>query len=238
MHRIIEIAKFAETEAFGRRLAALLFPGSVVALVGPLGAGKTHLVRAIAIGLGIANPNQVSSPTFVLIQEYEGRLPIYHFDAYRLKTEAEFADLGVHEYFQGQGVCLVEWADKVTGCLPAELLTIKIVVTGEETRRLEIEGRGEPYQRNREEHLVIVSHARVIRTRRSGARNDKSVQLWHRKIPGNRVVSACVLDFLDGTGRQKFIDGGVNPERTPGENSLGTAFLAPIANAAVASRRA
>src|SRR5580704_14255702 len=95
----IDLPTLDATEAFGRRLAALLFPGSVVALVGPLGAGKTHLVRAIAVGLGIANPNQVSSPTFVLIQEYEGRLPIYHFDAYRLKTEAEFADLGVHEYF-------------------------------------------------------------------------------------------------------------------------------------------
>ena len=146
MPRIVEIKNLAETETFGRRLADLLFPGAVVALVGPLGAGKTHLTRAIAVGLGVANPGQVTSPTFVLIQEYEGRLPIYHFDAYRLKTEAEFADLGVHEYFQGHGVCLVEWADKVPGCLPAELLTIKIVVTGEETRRLEIEGRGAAYQ--------------------------------------------------------------------------------------------
>src|SRR6266404_2774595 len=131
----IDVQSLAETESLGRRLAAQLFPGAVVALTGPLGAGKTHLVRAIAVGLGIANPNQVSSPTFVLIQEYDARLPIYHFDAYRLKTEAEFADLGVHEYFQGNGVCLVEWADKVSGCLPEELLTVRITVTGEESRR-------------------------------------------------------------------------------------------------------
>jgi tRNA threonylcarbamoyladenosine biosynthesis protein TsaE len=135
----------AETEAFGRRLALVLFPGAVVALVGPLGAGKTHLVKAIAVGLD-ANPSQVSSPTFVLIQEYDARLPIYHFDAYRLKTEAEFADLGVHEYFEGNGVCLVEWADKVETCLPKEILTIRIVVTGPESRRLEITAQGDKYK--------------------------------------------------------------------------------------------
>ncbi|HWY85113.1 MAG TPA: tRNA (adenosine(37)-N6)-threonylcarbamoyltransferase complex ATPase subunit type 1 TsaE [Gemmataceae bacterium] len=135
----------AETDAFGRRLASVLFPGAVVALVGPLGAGKTHLVRSIAIGLD-ASPSLVSSPTFVLIQEYDARLPIYHFDAYRLKTEAEFADLGVHEYFEGNGVCLVEWADKVETCLPRELLTIRIVVTGPESRRLQMTAHGDKYK--------------------------------------------------------------------------------------------
>src|SRR5438128_711883 len=98
----IDVANLGETEAFGRRLAGLLFPGAVVGLVGPLGAGKTHLVRAIAEGLDIAHPGQVSSPTFVLIQEYDARLPIYHFDAYRLPNERAFAELGVHEYFEGQ----------------------------------------------------------------------------------------------------------------------------------------
>src|ERR671939_231184 len=113
MRVVLDIANLAGTEVFGRRLAAVLFPGAVVGLVGPLGAGKTHLVRAIATGLGIANPSVVSSPTFVLIQEYDARLPIYHFDTYRLPDEAAFADLGAHEYFEGTGVCLVEWADKV-----------------------------------------------------------------------------------------------------------------------------
>jgi tRNA threonylcarbamoyladenosine biosynthesis protein TsaE len=141
----LDIADLTGTELFGRELAALLFPGAVVALVGPLGAGKTHLVRAIAEGLG-ANPRQVSSPTFVLIQEYQGRLPIYHFDAYRLRSEAEFADLGVHEYFQGSGVCLVEWADKVAGCLPRDFLAIRIGVTGAKSRRFELEARGQDHE--------------------------------------------------------------------------------------------
>lgn len=145
MRGVVNVANLAETEEFGRRLAAALFPGAVIALVGPLGAGKTHLTRALAQGLGIANANQVTSPTFVLIQEYDARLPIYHFDAYRLHSEAEFADLGVHEYLQGKGVCVVEWADKVAGCLPPEFLRIDIVVTGTETRRLELEARGARY---------------------------------------------------------------------------------------------
>src|SRR5437870_2864064 len=96
----LDLPDLAATEAFGRRLGPLLFPGAVVALVGPLGAGKTHLVRAIAEGLGIADSRVVTSPTFVLIQEYRARLPVYHFDAYRLRGAGEFADLGAHEYFE------------------------------------------------------------------------------------------------------------------------------------------
>lgn len=142
---VIDVQSLAETEALGRRLAAHLFPGAVVALTGMLGAGKTHLVRAIAKGLDIPNAAVVNSPTFVLIQEYEARLPIYHFDAFRLASEAQFADLGVHEYFQGNGVCLVEWADKVPTCLPAERLEIRITITGEQSRRFEIVGAGERY---------------------------------------------------------------------------------------------
>src|SRR5207248_769808 len=102
----------------GQRLGGVLFPGVVVALVGPLGAGKTHFVRAVAEGLGIADSRVVSSPTFVLIQEYDARLPIYHFDAYRLRNEGEFFDLGAHEYFVGNGVCFVQWVDRVVSCLP------------------------------------------------------------------------------------------------------------------------
>ncbi len=136
----------AATIELGRRLAALLFPGAVVGLIGQLGAGKTCLVRAIAEGLRIADPRAVSSPTFVLIQEYCARLPIYHFDAYRLHSDGEFFDLGVNEYFQGQGVCLVEWADRVMGCLPAAHLLIHIQVTGLASRRFFFEGHGKGYQ--------------------------------------------------------------------------------------------
>ena len=134
------------TRVFGRRLGSLLFPGAVVGLVGPLGAGKTFLTRAIAEGLGIADSRAVSSPTFVLIQEYDARLPIYHFDAYRLVNPAEFFDLGAHEYLEGRGVCLLEWADRVERFLPAERLTLTLEVTGEDSRRVTAEARGAAYE--------------------------------------------------------------------------------------------
>jgi tRNA threonylcarbamoyladenosine biosynthesis protein TsaE len=137
----LDLPDLAATEAFGRRLASLLETGTVVALVGPLGAGKTHLVRAVAEGLG-ANPAAVSSPTFVLIQEYEGRIPVYHFDAYRLPSAAAFADLGVDEYFHGDGVCFVEWADKVSETLPADHLRIELEVVDESRRRATVTATG------------------------------------------------------------------------------------------------
>ncbi|HEY2910705.1 MAG TPA: tRNA (adenosine(37)-N6)-threonylcarbamoyltransferase complex ATPase subunit type 1 TsaE [Gemmataceae bacterium] len=142
----IPIADLAATEAFGRQLGALLFPGAVIALVGPLGAGKTHLVRAIAEGLGVRNTATVNSPTFVLIQEYAARLPIYHFDAYRLSSPREFAELGASEYFHGSGVCLIEWADRVERVLPAEHLRIAITVVDEQRRRFELSAVGSLYE--------------------------------------------------------------------------------------------
>src|SRR5438270_2492683 len=141
----ILLPDLAATEAFGRRLGALLFPGAVVALVGPLGTGKTHLARAVAEGLGVKSPAAVTSPTFVLIQEYEARLPIYHFDAYRLAGERDFRQLGAHEYFEGDGVCLIEWADRVPATVPEQRLQLTFEVTGDFSRRLSAEARGDLY---------------------------------------------------------------------------------------------
>ena len=146
MLHTFDISDLAATEAFGRRLGALLFPGAVIALVGQLGAGKTHLTRAIAEGLGVKNPAAVNSPTFVLIQEYPARLPIAHFDAYRLSGPREFAELGVDEYFRGEGVSVVEWADKVQSTLPAEHLRIEIEIVDENRRRFKITATGKRYE--------------------------------------------------------------------------------------------
>jgi tRNA threonylcarbamoyladenosine biosynthesis protein TsaE len=138
----IDLPDLDATRTFGQRLAERLFPGAVVALIGELGAGKTHLARAIAEGLGVADSRVVTSPTFVLIQEYHGRLPIYHFDAYRLRGDGEFAELGMEEYFEGGGVCLIEWADRVPGCLPADYLRVTLTVTDETARRAVVEATG------------------------------------------------------------------------------------------------
>lgn len=140
--RPIDLPDLEATFAFGRALGARLFPGAVVGLVGGLGAGKTHLTRAIAEGLEVPDARVVTSPTFVLIQEYEGRLPIYHFDAYRLPNPAAFAALGAGELLEGDGVCLVEWADLVADHLPADRLTITLRVTGESSRQATVTASG------------------------------------------------------------------------------------------------
>jgi tRNA threonylcarbamoyladenosine biosynthesis protein TsaE len=142
----LDLPDLSATEALGRRLGGLLWPGAVVALIGPLGAGKTHLARAIALGLGVPDGRVVTSPTFVLVQEYQGRLPVYHLDAYRLRCEQEFAELGVAEYFEGDGVCVVEWADRVPRCLPAEHLRVSLTIAGETSRRADLEARGPRYE--------------------------------------------------------------------------------------------
>ncbi|MBY0230464.1 MAG: tRNA (adenosine(37)-N6)-threonylcarbamoyltransferase complex ATPase subunit type 1 TsaE, partial [Gemmataceae bacterium] len=108
---MIDLPDLSATHAFGVSLGERLFPGAVLALEGGLGAGKTHLVRGIAEGLGVPDPRVVTSPTFVLLQEYHGRLPLYHFDAYRLPSPEAFLGLGASEYLEGDGACVVEWAD-------------------------------------------------------------------------------------------------------------------------------
>lgn len=120
----------SDTERLGRALASWVRPRTVIGLAGPLGAGKTRLVRALAESLGV-DPLTIASPTFVLIHEYEGRLPIYHFDTYRLASEEEFEALGASEYFDAAGVCLVEWADRVERVLPDDAWRISISVEGE-----------------------------------------------------------------------------------------------------------
>src|SRR3954466_10639993 len=105
----IEVATESETARVGEALARVVGPGRVIGLVGTLGAGKTRLVRSIAEALGV-DPRAISSPTFVLIHEYEGRMPIYHFDAYRLDGPDDFEALGASDYWaEGDGLCLIEW---------------------------------------------------------------------------------------------------------------------------------
>jgi tRNA threonylcarbamoyladenosine biosynthesis protein TsaE len=135
----------ADTAALGASLAAALPRRAVVALNGPLGAGKTRLVQAVADGLGV-DPRDVDSPPFVLVQEHQGRTAVFHFDAYRIRDEAEFWELGPQEYFSTPGVSFVEWAERVPGCLPAERLEITIDVTGPTSRRFVIAAKGVDFE--------------------------------------------------------------------------------------------
>jgi tRNA threonylcarbamoyladenosine biosynthesis protein TsaE len=135
----------ADTERLGGALASRLPNGCVVALIGTLGAGKTRLVQAIAQASGV-DPAMVVSPTFVLVHEYAGTRPVYHFDAYRLKDDDEFLALGPEEYFDGQGITLVEWADRVERCLPDEYVEIRIDVTGPTERAFSVRAVGPSYR--------------------------------------------------------------------------------------------
>jgi tRNA threonylcarbamoyladenosine biosynthesis protein TsaE len=129
-----------DTERLGAALADILQPGTVVGLVGTLGAGKTRLVQAVATALGVP-AGAVTSPTFVLVNEYRGgHTPVYHFDTYRLKDEDEFLELGPEEYFESDGITFVEWADRVEHLLPEDWLEIVLEVTGETQRRVTIVG--------------------------------------------------------------------------------------------------
>lgn len=137
----IEIPNEAAMSQLGERLAKCAQSGLVVGLIGNLGAGKTRLVQATAAALGV-DRSEVNSPTFVLIQEYEGRIPVYHFDTYRLHDEDEFLELGADEYMSGDGICFIEWADRMADVLPRDRLTIEIEITGEATRRIQISSGG------------------------------------------------------------------------------------------------
>ena len=127
-----------ETDIVGQKIFEILPRQCVVALIGTLGAGKTRLIQAIAKAAGI-NPADVSSPTYVLIHEYQGTVPIYHFDVYRLNHAGEFLQLGVEEYFERPGLSLIEWGDRVESVLPREHFTIRIEILGENSRKFVLE---------------------------------------------------------------------------------------------------
>jgi tRNA threonylcarbamoyladenosine biosynthesis protein TsaE len=133
------------TAALGHALAQILPPGTTVALCGTLGAGKTRLVQAIAEAAGVRR-RDVVSPTFVLMQEYRGRRTIYHFDAYRLRDDDEFQQLGPDEYFESDGLVLIEWADRIEQSLPRDYIEICVDVTGTESRRFTIRAVGRRYE--------------------------------------------------------------------------------------------
>ena len=127
-----------ETMALGEALASELQPGDVVALYGDLGAGKTHLIKGISKTLGVPGQH-VTSPTFTIVHEYEGtRMPVYHFDAYRIQNPHEFFELGYEDYFFGNGLCLIEWPEHVESLLPGHTIRLRLSHRGRDRRRIEL----------------------------------------------------------------------------------------------------
>ena len=131
-----------KTQAAGERLGRTLGPGAVVAMIGELGAGKTCFLQGLARGLDVPGP--VTSPTFVLVNRYRGRLPVHHVDAYRTDSLSELLDLGLDEMLHGDGVTVIEWADKLLPLLPAHALVVTISGLGDEPREIDIRASGWP----------------------------------------------------------------------------------------------
>ena len=126
-----------DTRHVGERLGARLGRGDVVACVGELGAGKTCFIQGLARGLGVTG--DVTSPTFVLVNHYRGRLPVYHLDAYRTGSLTELVDLGLEEMLHGDGVTVIEWADKLLPLLPARTIHVHLSGLGDEPREIRIQ---------------------------------------------------------------------------------------------------
>lgn len=129
-----------KTFSFGRQLGQLLQEGIVLCLIGDLGAGKTLLVQGIAQGLGLNE--EITSPTFTVMNVYEGNIPIYHFDLYRLESPEQLVDIGFDEYTNAGGIAIIEWPDKFPGYMPDSYLRIELIKTGDNDRLIKVASQG------------------------------------------------------------------------------------------------
>ncbi len=134
--KTILLKNLADTLAFGRLLGQSAQPGDVICLDGDLGAGKTTLTQAIAQGLGVPASEYVTSPSFAILHEYQGRLPLYHMDFYRLTDAADVQDMGLDEYLFLSGLAVLEWCERAGGLIPATSLKINMTTLPDESRLL------------------------------------------------------------------------------------------------------
>ncbi len=134
-----------DTLDLGVKLGRIATGGDVITLSGELGAGPTWLSKGIGLGLGIGDWDIVNSPSFTIVNEYEGRLPLFHMDFYRLENEGDAADLGLEEYLYGRGVTVVEWPEHLPGIVPTERLEVKIIFAEGDARRIVLKAHGGPW---------------------------------------------------------------------------------------------
>ncbi len=142
----VETNSPGETKSLGKKIGPNLKSGDIIALIGELGAGKTCLAQGLALGLGVSPKDYVASPSFVLVKEYRGRLPVYHIDLFRIKNTEELESLGWEEYLYGEGVSIIEWAERAGKLMPPEYLRIELDILGSQRRRISLKASGEHYQ--------------------------------------------------------------------------------------------
>ena len=152
----------AQTKSLGKKIGQCLVKGDVIGLVGELGTGKTVLVQGIAAGLGVNAKDHVRSPSFILLNIYQGKLPFYHFDLYRLNSPRDLKEIDYEGYLYGDGVAAVEWAQNIKGALPAEYLKIKLFHHSRQMRIIKLIPKGSRYKKlidelklNTDEHRCL-----------------------------------------------------------------------------------
>jgi tRNA threonylcarbamoyladenosine biosynthesis protein TsaE len=150
-----------ETERIGSLLGTMLIPGDVIALAGELGSGKTTLVRGLAQGMGFSG-EEVASPSFTLVNEYDGPLPLFHIDLYRLRDAGELREIGYEEYVSEAGVAVIEWADRVLDAIPNESLWITLRYHSTEQREIEMQPHGDRYEKMIEEFRKNVYNKKSV----------------------------------------------------------------------------
>ena len=155
MHSI-DLLTLQRTETLGTVLGEIAEPGDIITLAGTLGAGKTALTQSIGRGLGLDQRIYITSPTFALLHEYEGRIPLYHMDLYRLGSEEEIESLGFLEYFYGPGLTVIEWPERLGNLMPTERLHIELVISGEVSRIAHLIAHGELWQKKVADILSMV----------------------------------------------------------------------------------
>lgn len=143
----IDLSTLLRTETMGILLGKVAEPGDIITLAGTLGAGKTALTQAIGRGLGLDPRIYITSPTFGLLHEYQGRIPLYHLDLYRLGSEEEIESLGFPEYFYGHGLTVIEWPERLGNLMPVERLHIELVISGEISRTAHLYAHGKFWQK-------------------------------------------------------------------------------------------
>lgn len=146
--KTIYLDREEKTREIGTKLGELLFPGAVICLIGDLGAGKTTMTQSLAKSLGV--DDYITSPTFTIVNEYEGRMPLYHFDVYRIGCSEEMYDIGFDEYIDSDGVCIIEWANIIEDILPDEYLHIELKYK-DMSREMILNPVGEKYEKIVEE---------------------------------------------------------------------------------------
>jgi tRNA threonylcarbamoyladenosine biosynthesis protein TsaE len=160
----IESCSVEQTRRIGQGIGEALEARDAVALIGGLGAGKTQLVKGIAAGAGVRDPAAVNSPTFVIVNEYPGRLVLYHIDAYRLAGPGELIAIGVEEMLESESAVVIEWADRVMEVLPADRLIVRMAISGPTRRRIEFVPSG-----SRARRLALAGRSVVVDTSRDAS---------------------------------------------------------------------